>query len=185
MLFVTGKSKRRVPKKYSKYRSSTAFTKLLSILSQCDEVASVISNTEITLYDLSKGKLSRHLMNTDSLAQTLNTLSDILIKLGYTLGLNQIIGIINSDCSFLSYEEATITILLHIPVYKPQTELSAYEYLNIPLTTTDNNTAVMMLQPEPIIAINLQNELFIELNNYELAPLCDRMKYIFVNKKRL
>ena len=68
--------------------------KILSIKSQCDEVASHISNIEVSLYDLLKGKLSPNLVNTDSLAQTLNTLRDKLIKKGYTLGLNEITDII-------------------------------------------------------------------------------------------
>ena len=112
----------------------------------------------MALYDLLRNKLSPNLVNTDSLAQTLNTLRDKLIKKGYTLGLNEITDIIQTDCSFVSYEGRIIIIFLHIPVYKDQTELSAYEYLNIPLTTTDNNTAVTILPPKPIIAINLQNE---------------------------
>ena len=58
----------------------TAFIKILSIKSQCDEVASHISNIEMALYDLLKNKLSPNLVNTDSLAQTLNTLRDKLIK---------------------------------------------------------------------------------------------------------
>ena len=92
------------------------------------------------------------------------------------MGLNEITDIIQSDCSFVSYEGGIIIILLHIPVYKAQTELSAYEYLNIPITTTDNNTTISILPPKPIIAINLQNELFIELTNYELTHSCKRIK---------
>ena len=60
----------------------TEFIKILSIKSQCDEVASHISNIEVALYDLLKSKLSPNLVNTDSLAQTLNTLRDKLIKRG-------------------------------------------------------------------------------------------------------
>ena len=63
----------------------TAFIKILSIKSQCDEVASHISNIEMALYDLLKSKLSPNLVNTDSLAQTLNTLRDKLIKKGIHL----------------------------------------------------------------------------------------------------
>ena len=124
-------------------------------------------------------------MNTDSLAQTLNTLRDKLIKKGYTLDLNDITDIIQSVSSFVSYEGGIIIILLHIPVYKAQTVRSAYEYLNIPITTTDNNTAITILRPKPIIAINLQNELFVELTNYELTHSCRRMKErYFVNRRR-
>ena len=61
-------------------------------------------------------------------------------------------------------------------MYKSQTELSAYEYLNIPITTTDSNTTITILPPKPIIAINLQNELFIELTNYELTHSHRRIK---------
>ena len=118
-------------------------------------------------------------MNTDSLAQTLNTLRDKLIKKGYTLGLNEITDIIQSDCSFVSYEGGVIIILLHIPVYNAQTELSTYEYLNIPITTTDSNTTVTILPPKPIIAINPQNELFIEFTNYKLTHSCRRIKEIY------
>ena len=45
----------------------TAFIEILSIKIHCDEVASHISNIEIALYDLSKGKLQPNLVNTDSL----------------------------------------------------------------------------------------------------------------------
>ena len=65
----------------------TAFIKILSIKSQCDEVASHISNIDMALYDLLKNKLSPNLVNTDSLAQTLNTLRDKLIKKGLYIGL--------------------------------------------------------------------------------------------------
>ena len=92
------------------------------------------------------------------------------------MGLNEITDIIQSDCPFVSYEGGTIIILQHIPVYKSQTELSAYEYLNIPLTTTDNNTAVKTLPPKPIIAIDLQNELFIGLTNFELNHTYKKIK---------
>ena len=64
----------------------TAFIKIPSIKSQCDEVASHISNIEVALFDLSKGKLSPNFVNTDSLAQTLNTLRDKLKK-GVYIGL--------------------------------------------------------------------------------------------------
>ena len=47
-------------------------------------------------------------------------------------------------------------MLLHIPVYKSPTELSASEYLNIQIKTTDNNTAITILPLKPIIAINIQ-----------------------------
>ena len=164
---------------------NTAFIKILTIKSQCDEVASYISNIEIALYDSLKGKLSPKLVNTDSLVQTLSTLRDKLIKKGYTLGLNEITDIMQSDCSFVSYEGGTIITLLHIPVYKSQTELSAYQYLNIPLTTTDNITVITILPLESIIAVNLQNKLFIELTNYKLTHSCRRInESIFVNRKQ-
>ena len=50
--------------------------------SQCEEVANHVTKIEIALYDLLKGKSSPNLVNTDSLAQTLNTLRDKLIKRG-------------------------------------------------------------------------------------------------------
>ena len=56
----------------------TAFIKILSIKSQCDKIASHISNIEIALYDLLKGKLSTR-QCTDNLAQTLNTLREKLL----------------------------------------------------------------------------------------------------------
>ena len=65
--------------------------------------------------------------------------------------------------------------LLHIPIYKIQTELSAYQFLNIPLTTSDNETAIIIQPQKPILAINLQNELFIESTNYELKHSCNRL----------
>ena len=120
----------------------TAFTKILSIKSQCDEIASHISNIDIALYNLLKGKLSPSLESTDNPAQTLNSLRDKLIKMGYTLGLNEISDIIQSDCSFVSYQGGTIISLVHEPVYKSQIELSANNFLNIPLTTTDNDAAI-------------------------------------------
>ena len=97
-------------------------------------------------------------------------------KEGYTLGLDEITDIIQSDCSFVSYEGGKIVPLLHIPIYKKQTELSAYQYLNIPLTTSDNVTAIVITPQMPILAINLQIELFIELTNYELEHACNRLK---------
>ena len=63
-----------------------------------------------------------------------------------------------------------------IPIYKIQTELSAYQYLNIPLTTSDNDTAITIQPQNSILAINLQNELFIELSNYDLQHKCKRLK---------
>ena len=60
----------------------TTFIEILSIKRQCDEEASDISNIKIALYDLLRGKLSSNLVNTDSLAQTLDTLRDTLIKRG-------------------------------------------------------------------------------------------------------
>ena len=134
----------------------TAFIKILSIKSQCDEVASHISIIEIAFNNLLKGKLSPNLVNTDSVAQTLNTLRDKLIKKGYTLGLNEIIDIIQSDCSFVSYEGETMLILLYIPVYKCQTKLLAYEYLDIPLTTTDNNTAVKYFHQNRLLILTFK-----------------------------
>ena len=67
-------------------------------------------------------------------------------------------------------------MLLHIPIYEIQTELSAYQYLNIPLTTSDNETAIIIKPQKPILAINLQNELFIELTPYELEHRCKKLK---------
>ena len=43
----------------------TAFKKILSIKSQCDDVASNISNTEVALCDLLKDKLSPNIVNTE------------------------------------------------------------------------------------------------------------------------
>ena len=154
----------------------TAFIKLLSIKNQCDKITNHISTIEIALYDLLKGKLSPSLVSTDNLSQTLNTLRNKVTNEGYTLGLDEVTDIIQSDCSFVSYEGGQIISPLHIPIYKIQTELSAYQYLNIPLTTSDNETAIIIQPQRPIIAINLQNELFIEVTNYELKYSCNRLK---------
>ena len=51
-----------------------AFIKILSIKSQCDEVANHNSNIEIALYDVLKGKLSPSLVRIDNLSQTLITM---------------------------------------------------------------------------------------------------------------
>ena len=96
-------------------------------------------------------------------------------KEGYTLGLDEITDIIQSDCSFVSYEGGKIVSLLHIPIYKIQTELAAYQYLNITLTTSGNETAIVITPQKPILAINLQNALFIVLTNYELEHVCNRL----------
>ena len=92
------------------------------------------------------------------------------------MGLNEVTDIIQNDCSFVSFEGGEIISLLHIPIYKIQTELSAYQYLNIPLTTSDNDTAITIQPQNSILAINLQNELFIELSNFDLQHKCKRLK---------
>ena len=82
----------------------TAFIKLMSIKTQCDEIANHISSIEIALYNLLKDKLSPSLVSTDNLSQTLNTMRNKVTKEGYTLGLVEVTDIIQSDCSFVSYE---------------------------------------------------------------------------------
>lgn len=96
----------------------TAFIKILSIKSQCDEIANCISNIEIAFYDLLKGKLSPSLVSTASLSKTLNTMRNKIDKEGYTLGLDEVTDIIQNDCSFVSCEGGKIVSLFHIPIYK-------------------------------------------------------------------
>ena len=75
----------------------TAFIKILSIKNQCDEIANHISNIEVALYDLLKGKISPSLVSTENLSQTLNTMRNKINNEGYTLGLNEITDIIQSE----------------------------------------------------------------------------------------
>ena len=44
------------------------------------------------------------------------------------------------------------------------------------MTTSDNDTAITIQPQNSILAINLQNELFIELTNYDLQHNCKRLK---------
>ena len=67
----------------------TAFIEILSIKSHYDEVARHISNIEMALYDLLKGKLSPSIVSTDNLAQTM-VIERQINKKGYTLGLKYI-----------------------------------------------------------------------------------------------
>ena len=113
----------------------TTYIKVLSIKSQVDNIENHISNIEIALYGLLQGRLSPSLLSTNSLIQTLNKLRNRLIKEGYTLGLEDTTDVIQSKSSFVSYEGGNICIIMHLPIFRTQTELSVYEYIDIPITT--------------------------------------------------
>lgn len=98
--------------------------KILSIKKQSDEITNHISNIERALYDLLKGKLLTSLISIDSREQTLSTMRNKLIKEGYTLGLDEVTDVIQSDCSFVTSEGGAIISLLYIPMYKIQMKLS-------------------------------------------------------------
>ena len=154
----------------------TTYIKVLSIKSQVDNIENHISNIEIALYGLLQGRLSPSLLSTNSLIQTLNKLRNRLIKEGYTLGLEDTTDVIQSKSSFVSYEGGNICIIMHLPIFRTQTELSVYEYLDIPITTSHNKTAIIIQPNKPILAINLQNGLFVELSKHELKHDCQRIK---------
>ena len=154
----------------------TTYIKVLSIKSQVDNIENHISNIEIALYGLLQGRLSPSLLSTNSLIQTLNKLRNRLIKEGYTLGLEDTTDVIQSKSSFVSYEGGNICIISHLPIFRTQTELSVYEYLDIPITTSHNKNAIIIQPNKPILAINLQNGLFVELSKHELKHDCQRIK---------
>ena len=84
--------------------------------------------------------------------------------------------------SFVAYKNGKLIVLLHVPIYKTQAALFAYRYVSTPIITANNETTLIINPEKKVLAVNIENEMYIETTQYFLEHSCRKIKDIFFCK---
>ena len=69
-----------------------------------------------------------------------------------------------------------------MPIYKTQAALFAYRYVSTPIITANNETTLIINPEKKVLAVNIENEMYIETTQYYLEHSCRKIKDIFFCK---
>ena len=123
-----------------------------------------------------KGHLTPHLIYTTTIQEALDILKNNIANNGYLLGTHKANEAFQAKASFVSYTNGKLLAFLRIPIYKIQTALSAYKYVDIPLMTQQNRSTLTIEPRKSILAIGMSNDLHLELSEFEREHNCQFIK---------
>lgn len=157
----------------------STFIKILGIKTQPIAITNHLQEIEVGLYNLIKGQLTPHLVSTTIIQEALDRLKNNIANNGYSLGTNKANEAFQAKASFVLYTNGKLLALLHIPIYKIQTSLSAYKYVGTPLMTQQNKSTLTIEPKKSILDIGMSNDLHLELTEVELEHNCQFIKDMY------
>ena len=84
--------------------------------------------------------------------------------------------------SFVAYKNGKLIVLLHVPINKTQAALFAYRYVSTPIITENNKTTLIINPEKKVLAVNIENEMYLETTQYYREHSCRKIKDIFFCK---
>ena len=105
--------------------------------------------------------------------KALDTLHRKVSQHGYLLSTNKAQEALQGMTSFVAYKNGKLIALLHVPIYKTQAALFAYSNVSTPIITANNETTLIINPEKKVLAVNIENEMYIETTQYFLEHSCN------------
>ena len=156
--------------------------RIFSIKTQGISIQNHLNGIEIGLYNLLKGQLTPYLISVETIQKGLDKLRNTVVKKGYLLSTFDGNEALQLQSSFVSFTNGSIMALLHIPIYRAMSTLYIYRYVPIPISSSDNGSALLIEPDETYIAVSLKDELYVEIHNTGLEHDCKYIKDTFFCK---
>jgi hypothetical protein len=132
-----------------------------------DEYTKVVNTLERGLRQLLDGRLDHALIPPSSMAKLVDRLKDKAEKAGLSLPISEVAEIYGLGCSFVATRPRKLTVVVHVPLTKPNAVMSIYKFLNLGYAIQGSNTSVSVAVEAPYIAVNNERTGFLLLNDLE------------------
>ena len=136
-----------------------------------------LQRTQDGLYQLLKNKLSPQLITLRKIQKAMGKVKKIANAKGYKLATKTDADIFMVDTNFVAYENGTLIILCHIPLYKQLHLMKLLEYQETPMIINTSLTQQVAIKPaKPILAINNDLTLYKTYNREEIEHDCKKLR---------
>jgi hypothetical protein len=141
--------------------------------------ASEIANSVIDEYDrvtrelqqglrmLMDGKLDSNLVPPNALVTLVDRMKDKAEKAGLFLPISDVAEVYGLGCSFVASSPRHLTIIVHLPLTKPNAVMTVYKFLNLGYAMLGSNNSVSVAVEAPLLAVNSERTGFLMLSSLD------------------
>ena len=160
-------------------KKESVVIRALGLKTEAIGITNHLQEIQLGLFEILKGNLSPHIVEMSVIQKALDTLHRKVSQHGYLLSTNKAQEALQGMTSFVAYKNGKLIVLLHVPIYKTQAALFAYRYVSTPIITANNETTLKINLENKVLAVNIENEMYIETTQYYLEHSCRKIKDIF------
>ena len=161
-------------------------TALIYATQLCSIVSHKLTEFTTTIHQARHGKLDLAAINGKQLSQNLQQLTRKVGNAGYKLTTQSIEDITTMQTSTV-IKNSTISVIVHLPIYREGERLELYSYVPTPLRATYTSPPredpspvwITIKSVEPMLGINKDRTLFVTMSNDQLATCHSRQDIHF------